>query len=174
MPAPSLRRLAACLVCSSLWLAACTGSRPEPTLEERFGSAPDSLGDGSERLEIVAADSARAYFYAPAILESIVVRSARMTVADTARGVPVEVLIKGALPDACAELHRVTQQRTAHLVDVTLTMRRPQGAVCATVVRPYRFYVLLDGTYTPGPYTLTVNGTVKPFEILAPEEDDDE
>ena len=81
---------------------------------------------------------------------------------------PVEVLIKGALPDACAELHRVTQQRTARLIDIQLTMRRPQGAVCATVVRPYRFYVLLDGLYEPGPYTLSVNGVVKPFEILAP------
>ncbi len=156
------------LLCCGL-LAACSASRTAPPPEERFGAQPDSLSDGSERIDISEADSARAYFYAPAILETIVVRPAPAG-GDSSRAVPVEVLIKGALPDACAELHRVTQQRTVRLVDIQLTMRRPQGAVCATVVRPYRFYVLLDGVYEPGPYTLTVNGVVKPFEILAPDD----
>lgn len=131
---------------------------------------PDSLGDGSRRIEIAAADSLRDYFYAPAILETIVVRPApyRGTEADSS-GVPVEVLIKGALPDACAELHRVSQVRAARLISIDLTMRRLRSDVCATVVRPYRFYVLLDGLYGPGAYSLSVNGTVKPFEIRAPE-----
>ncbi len=150
-------------------LAACGGSRAP--LEERFGVRPDSLDDGSERIDVVARDSGRVYFYAPAILESISVRAAPMP-GDSAVAVPVEVLIKGALPDACAQLDRVTQRRVARLIDLDVTMRRPQGAVCATVVRPYRFYVLLDGVYEPGPYTLQVNGVVKPFEIRAGREVD--
>lgn len=163
-----MRSRTACITLFCLLLAACSTSRVPAPVEERFGSQPDSLSDGSERIEIMQADSAQLYFYAPAILETIVVRAAPMrSPADTTQGVPVEVLIKGALPDACAELHRVTQRRTVQLIDVELTMRRPQGAVCATVVRPYRFYVLLDGLYAPGPYTLTVNGIVKPFEIRA-------
>ena len=82
--------------------------------------------------------------------------------ADSAR---VDVLIRGSFPDACYELSGVTQSRVARLIDVTLTVRRPQGAFCATVVRPYRFYLELDGRFAPGPYTLTVNGTVAPFEV---------
>lgn len=165
-------RLALAPLLFSLALAACSGMRRDTPPEERFGVRPDSLDDGSERLEVTPPDSARDYFYAPAILESIVVRPAPFPDADTLETVPVEVLIKGALPDACTELHRVTQERIARLVRVELTMRRPRGAVCATVVRPYRFYLLLDDRYAPGAYSLTVNGTAKPFEIQAPRDDD--
>ena len=78
---------------------------------------------------------------------------------------PVEVLIKGALPDACAALDEAEQARVVNLIDVTLTMRRPRGALCAQVVRPFRFYLPLDGTFPPGSYTLKVNGAAYPFRI---------
>lgn len=165
-----MRALALVLLAATL--AACSGMRQEVPAEERFGVRPDSLDDGSERLDIAAPDSAQDYFYALAILESVSVRHAPFPEADSAQGVPVEVLVKGALPDACTELHRVSQERTARLISVELTMRRPRGAVCATVVRPYRFYLLLDGTYAPGAYSLSVNGTAKPFEIRPPRDDD--
>ncbi len=167
-----MRRSLPLIAFAGVLLAACSGMRRDVPLEERFGVRPDSLDDGSERMDVTAPDSARDYFYAPAILETVVVRTGPFDVAaDTSGGVPVEVLIKGALPDACSELHRVTQERVARLVDIQLTMRRPQGAVCATVVRPYRFYVLLDGLYEPGAYALQVNGTSKPFEVHAPRTD---
>ena len=80
--------------------------------------------------------------------------------------VPVEVLVKGALPDACSALNAVTQEQTGHFVTMTLTMRQPRGAVCAQVVRPFRFYVRLDGLFAPGSYTLRLNGRVTPFQVL--------
>ena len=36
-------------------------------------------------------------------------------------------------------------------------MRRPNGTVCASVMRPYRFYVLLEGNFDDGNYALKVN-----------------
>jgi hypothetical protein len=77
----------------------------------------------------------------------------------------VEVLVKGALPDACSALDAVTQRQTGHFVTLALTMRQPRGAVCAQVVRPYRFYVRLDSLFEAGSYTLTLNGRTVPFQI---------
>ena len=107
---------------------------------------------------------ALAYLVTPAVLDSVAVRPAQR-VAPPGEAVPVEILVKGALPDACSELGEATQTRAMNLIDVTLTMRRPRGAACAQVVRPFRFYLPLDGTFPPGSYTLKVNGAAYPFRI---------
>lgn len=165
---PAVAGLIVCML-----LAACAGSQPGASPDGLYGERPETVADGSVRLDLVPPDSMRDYFFAPAILEEIVVRTAPMPPADTARGTRVDLVIKGSLPDACAELHDVSQQRTARLIDIALRMRRPQGAVCATVVRPYRYYLELEGTYKPGPYTLNVNGVLRPFEIRPPDATDE-
>lgn len=150
--------------------AACSGPRPDRVPpEQRYGAElPDD--PDVETLRIVPPDSLQEYLTAPAYIEAIIVRPAPfLTPADTVEGVPLEVLIKGTLPDACAELSNVTQARAARYVDLTLTMRRPRGAFCAAVVRPYRFFITLDGRFRPGAHVLTVNGTQRPFEIDAPD-----
>ena len=124
------------------------------------GVAPD----GRETVLLTPPDSAEAYLVVPAVLDSVAVRPARRE-APPGEAVPVEVLIKGALPDACSALNDATQSRAANLLDVTLTMRRPRGALCAQVVRPFRFYLPLDGLFPPGSYTLKVNGAAYPFRI---------
>ena len=143
--------------------------RPKKTPDQRFGTVvlPESSED-PDVLTVLPADSSRAYFYTDAVVTSV---NARVETPERGGAAPrtdsarVEVLVRGSFPDACYELSGVAQNRIARLIDVTLTARRPQGAFCATVVRPYRFYLLLDGLYAPGPYTLTVNGTVAPFEV---------
>ena len=111
-------------------------------------------------------DSTGSYLTLPAILDSVSVRPA-VTAAVPGTPVEVEVLVKGTLPDACTTLDAATQSRVGHLVTATLTMRQPHGALCAQVVRPFRFYMPLEGTYEPGHYTLTLNGTAYPFRIRA-------
>lgn len=135
--------------------------------DERFGHRVEGRDDeGRETLVIVPPDSELTYRTMPAVFESVTVRpSAR----DAERGdVAVELLIKGAFPDACTELHDVRQERTGNLVAVSLEMRRPEGAMCATVLRPYRFYLALDGRFAPGSYSLVLNGESHPFEIAEP------
>ena len=152
-------------------LAACGGGR-RTTADDRYGDRRDGWGpDGRETLLIVPADSARVFVY-PAVVDSVAVRPAQTSVAAGER-VPVEVLVKGAMPDACSALDAVTQSQTGHFVTMTLTMRQPRGAVCAQVVRPFRFYVRLDSLFAPGSYTLALNGRVTPFRIreAAPRED---
>ncbi len=163
---------------ASLWMltalalaaaAGCAGSeesRKPP--DQRYGHRYEGrAGDGRRTLVVTPPDSAVRHFVYPAPIGEVIVRHAEppeAADADTAR-VPVELLIKGTLPDACMSLSGATQQRRGHLVEVALQMRRPRGVVCEPVLRPYRFYLPLDGRYEAGPYTLKVNDVVYPFSL---------
>ena len=156
-----------------LTLTACTGPRisgneePDRRFGHRFeGQAPD----GRRTITIAAPpEGTPSYTYLPATFESVTIRPAPLTAASDS--VEVEVLVKGALPDACIELHAFGQERTGNLVDGTLQMRRPEGTTCVSVSRPYRLYLMLEGVYGQGNYTLTLNGRAVPFEIRWYEEE---
>lgn len=140
------------------------GGTPNP--EARFGHRPDAAvtDDGRETVLIAPAADSAAYLAFPAFVDSVAVRAERPVLAP-GETTPVEVLVKGALPDACAELAGVRQSRSGAYVTVTLDMRTPRGRVCAAVARPYRFYLPLDGTFDAGSYVLTLNGAAHPFQI---------
>lgn len=158
----------------ALGLAGCATSRSaEPVPDDRFGDRSADPDDARRTMVISPADSAQTYFYYPAVFDSVHIRPAEFDPARPAaeQQVPVEVLIKGALPDACTALHDIEQRRTGHIVEVDLEMRRPSRAVCARVLRPYRFYLLLEGRYGVGAYTLKINDQVYAFEVQLPRGD---
>ena len=147
-------------------IAACAGPSAggnDNRDRDRFGYRVGSDPDRETVLLRPVTDSTRYLLY-PAVVDSIGVRPAGRPAAGDA--VAVEVLIQGALPDACAELTGVQQQREGQYVTVQLLMRQPRETVCAAVVRPFRFYLMLDEPYEVGSYVLTLNGTVKPFQVL--------
>lgn len=153
-------------------VAACMGSRDvdvEP--DERFGHRFEESGpEGRRTIAILPPDSGASYFYYPAFFDTVHVRPASFTSPLAANGeVPVEVLVKGSLPDGCTELHDVTQERFGHIIHINIDMRRPQGSVCTRVMRPFRFYLRLQGMYEPGSYTLKLNKRIFPFSVKAPE-----
>lgn len=153
------------LVLSAL-LAACATTGPAPDPDATFGHRVDGDDqDGRTTILIAPADADVEYRFFEAAYESVTIRPDLVTAANQAAGVPVEVLIKGAFPDACSELHEVEQQRAGNLVLVTLTMRRPQGSVCASVLRPYRYYLDLEGTFQPGSYSLRLNDDTHAFVV---------
>lgn len=140
--------------------------------DEQYGHRHEGgTPGGRETIVITPPESDEAYFYYPAVIDSVHVRPApfRPGAPADAQEVEVEVLIKGAFPDACTELHAVEQTRTGRLLEVTLETRRPRGAVCARAKRPYRFYMLLDGLYGLGSYTLRLNNEAYPFQVRAPQ-----
>ncbi len=149
---------------AALLLGGCglLGGSKDP--DAQFGHRrSEETPEDPEILSVAPRDTTRAFFYTDAPVVEVVPR-----VGTGENGLyPVEVFVRGAFPDACYELHAVTQRRSAQLVDVKLTARRPQGAFCATVVRPFRFYLLLDEKLPAGPYLFTVNGKEVPFEIHA-------
>jgi hypothetical protein len=134
---------------------------PDDQFGHRYGGvAPD----GRETVLLEPGDSAISYVTLPAILDSVAVRP-QVAAAPAGTAVPVEVLVKGTLPDGCTTLDVATQSRVGHLITASLTMRQPHGALCAQVVRPFRFYLPLEGTFEPGHYTFTLNGVAHPFRI---------
>lgn len=128
------------------------------------GAALGDEDDGRETVLIRPADGDTRYLVYPAILDDVFVRPSQAA-AGAGTEVGVEVLLKGTLPDACSELDAARQSRAGNFVTVDLTMRTPRGAVCAQVTRPFRFYIVLEGGFEPGHYTLTLNGTAHPFRI---------
>lgn len=154
-----------------LLLAACAaGNRtpiaavPDAQFGHRYeGTAPD----GRTTMPLATADARRQWLYFPAPLDSVQARYAPFS--ETQNEVPVEVLFKGAFPDRCMEFARAEQHRTGNIITIDLVARRAQGALCAAAIRPFRFYLPLEGTYAPGQYTLRVNGLAHPFEIRRPE-----
>ncbi len=159
-----MSRIALLLVTTSIGFTACGGSAETAEPVDTFGHRWDNRDDeGRETLLLAPVDSTMEFFTYPAVV---------MEVEHRAGGVgpggrrPVELLLKGALPDACTTLHNVAQRQYGNTIEVTFDMRRPKGAVCARVVRPYRFYYVLENPLAPGPYTLKLNDAVHPFEVF--------
>lgn len=153
-----------------VFLGGCAVLKPAaPEPEDSFGHRVDGqTEDGRTTIAITPAREDVEYRLFDASYDNVTIRPAEVTAANRASGVEVEVLIKGAFPDSCSELHEVKQQRAGNLVLVTLTMRRPQGSVCASVLRPYRYYLDLDGVFTPGPYSMRLNDLSHPFVVRPP------
>lgn len=137
----------------------------------QFGHRTANGADGRRLVvELAPPDSTRPHFEYPAIYDSVYVRVAPFDASRSAdvQQVPVEVLVKGSLPDVCTELHELRQRRIGHLVEVALRMQRPIGAVCRLISQPYRYYFTLEGEYGPGAYVLKLNGRIHTFTVRAP------
>lgn len=157
------------LVLLAGWVFTACGSirTPERPLDEKFGHRYEGRAtDGRETIVVTSRDENVEYVYYPAAYDTVHIRQAAPA-SPMDEATRVEVLIKGAFPDACTELHSVAQERAEHILTVTLEMRRPRGVLCASVVRPYRFYVELEGLYEPGHYSLRINNASHPF-VVAP------
>lgn len=155
----------------TLVVSACAGSRDvERPPDDRFGHRFEEEGpEGRRTIAILPPDSAVTYFYYPVVVDTVHIRPATFELGSVGGGdVPVEVLVKGSLPDGCTELHDVSQERFGHIIHMDVRMRRPQGAVCTRVNRPYRFYVRLEGLYEEGHYTLKLNERVFTFSVRLP------
>ena len=135
---------------------------PDDQFGHRFAGQAD---DGRRTIVIAPADESRTYNIFPATYETVNVRIAPITDQNASTGVPVELLIKGAFPDACTTLHDVIQERAGNIINITLEMRRPRGAICATVLRPYRFYLALEGFFMEGSYSVLLNDRSHPFAV---------
>ena len=152
----------------TLLLSGCALLQPVSDVEDEFGHRIEGVSvDGRQTIAISPPDEGTTYRFFDASYESVTIRPGVVTTENEAEGVPVEVLIKGAFPDSCSELHEVEQQRAGNLYLVTLTMRRPEGAICASVLRPYRYYLDLDGTSKPGSYSMKLNEKSHSFVVRA-------
>jgi hypothetical protein len=78
-------------------------------------------------------------------------------------------VVHGFLPDACTELDRVERMPAGpDALEITLTTRRPFGAMCAQVLQPFTRRIELSVFRTPVIYTVTVNGVTTSAPIHPP------
>ena len=161
----------ACVIILVCIVAGCSSTQALPEPDEQFGHRyEDPAPDGTRVIEVMPPEEGQRFQYFSATFESVIVRSSTfdLETPQDAQKVQVEALIKGALPDGCMQLHSFSQERTGNVITATLQMRRPRGAVCTSAERPYRFYVVLDGDYEEGSYTLRLNGKAIPFQVNRP------
>ena len=145
---------------------ACSGSNvtvssdPDRQFGHRYEGVPP---DGYNVVTISVPEEELDFTYFPATFDHVIVRPELIRLEQDT--VEVEILVKGSLPDACMELHAFDQKRAGNLITATLQMRRPASRVCATVRRPYRLYLILEGGFTQGNYSLNLNDEVVPFTV---------
>ncbi|TDI77543.1 MAG: hypothetical protein E2O84_00845 [Bacteroidetes bacterium] len=146
------------LVVSSGCMSANSGGG---NVESGFGNRETDGEGGRSTIVITSVPNVNEYVVSPVPFESADIR-----VGTRENGTaPVEILVKGAFPDSCTELHGANQTRTNSEVIVNIQARRPVNAVCASVMRPYRFYLTIDGTFESGRYTLDLNGVRQVFVV---------
>ena len=167
--------LAGLLILAGLIASGCLGSKPPPAPppEERYGHRYEDEGpEGRRTFTITPPEPNTTYFYYPLAFDSVHVRPAPFDPARPAEGqrVPVELLITGSLPNSCSVVHDVEQERAGHIINVDMQLRRPQGVLCTSIEAPYRFYVMLEGRYGVGNYTLKINDRAYAFVIKVPEQ----
>lgn len=147
-------------------LTGCTHSE-RATSDNMAATGPlfDDLDeDGRETvlIEPVDEEGLEAFDVRPAVFDTALIRVDPNRVDGAAN---VEVLLKGSFPDACFQLHELDQRPSRSGQVIVLTMRRPTDAICAQVVRPYRFFFTLDRRITPGRYDLQINEESFAFEV---------
>lgn len=161
-----MRLLPAAVVCLAGLSSGCfLVPRPRLSPEQRFGYRPPARTAQEATIWTVTPPTpGRMYFYFDVPVSTVVVRVEPRTSAPS-EAARVELLVQGSVPNDCYELESVAEARHGHFVDLTMRMRRPQGVPCRTVERYYAYYRILEGTFLPGPYVFTVNGTERPYEI---------
>ncbi len=165
---PAIRTLFGGTLVGLFILTGCTtlpDARSPASPDEQFGHRYDETSpEGRETALIRSPEQDVDYDVYPATFDSVHVRVAGVD-QRTETGYPVDVLVKGAFPDGCLELHELVQDMTPTKTEVSLSMRRTRGAICTQVVRPYRFYFTLEGMYPEGEHLITLNGREVPFQI---------
>ena len=156
-----------CLALLLPFVASCGGTSNSASTGGTDDSAVDRFSDlvDDERETVMittAEESAGEFSMSPAVFDTVIVRSVPATGSEARI---VEVLLKGYFPDGCSELHDLTQANTEGGQTATLTMRRPQSAICTQVIRPYRFFFELEERFQPGEHTLTVNDKAFRFTV---------
>jgi hypothetical protein len=103
---------------------------------------------------------------APSQLESPVQGNVNVTHAQVfIKDGRVQALVQGELGDGCTSLQPIRQRRTANTIDITVTFRR-EGEVCTMIMQFVNEWVVLDGSFTPGEYTVRANAVVTNFRLI--------
>jgi hypothetical protein len=154
-----------------LWVlvAGCAGPRGVEDIppELRYGHRYDDAGPHGRITKFVQPPTAENYFTYPVSVDSVSVRYGQFVhgVDPEIQRVAADVVLMSAFPEDCYELHSLEQRRTGHIIEIEFLMRKPRDVVCNRVRIPFRHYLVLDGSFRPGHYTMKINQRILPFQI---------
>jgi hypothetical protein len=82
------------------------------------------------------------------------------------RSIPPQVFVRvdGVVLNGCTYLDAVRQHRDGNVVTVTIPTHTT-AAVCTMIARLVDQTIRLEGQFTPGSYTVNVNGVVENFRV---------
>lgn len=153
----------------ALLLSGCAGSRGVDDIppDLRYGHRFEDVGPHGRITKYITEPSSPEFFTYPVTVDSVTIRHGLFVhgVDPDIQRVAVDVVFMSAFPEDCYELHSVEQRRVGHLIDVDFLMRKPRDVVCNRVRIPFRHYFVLEGSFRPGHYTMSINGRVLPFQV---------
>ncbi len=71
----------------------------------------------------------------------------------------VQARITGYLSDGCTTFAGISQQREGHVITITVKAVHSGAEICTAIAPMLDQSVMLEGSFTPGQYTVIVNGT---------------
>ena len=71
----------------------------------------------------------------------------------------VQAHITGYLADGCTTFAGISQQREGHVITITVKAVHSGAEICTAIAPMLDQSVMLEGSFTPGQYTVIVNGT---------------
>ncbi len=69
----------------------------------------------------------------------------------------INLEVEGEHPDGCEYPVIVGQTRRDNTIDLEVYREVPADVVCPMILKPYRDSISLEGSFTPGEYTINVN-----------------
>jgi hypothetical protein len=150
-------------------LAGCAGPRGVEDVppDLRYGHRFSDEGPHGRITLPITPPTVAEYFTYPVHVDTVSVRYGQFVhgVDPDIQRVAADVVLKGAFPEDCYELHALDQRRVGHIIEVEFLMRKPRDVVCNRVRIPFRHYFVLEGSFRPGHYTMKINDRVTPFQI---------
>jgi hypothetical protein len=123
-----------------------------------FSAAACASGDTSNgRLDVPTAPSVPG----SAVEGQVNVTRVRVFIKD---GRP-QAFVQGEIGDGCTTFTGVTQRRSGNTIEISATSRR-QGEVCTMIMQLMNEWVVLDGSFGPGDYTVRANARTLSFRLV--------
>jgi hypothetical protein len=126
----------------------------EPTIEPNFPVSSDDTQIPAEEVPPIEG----AVTYAEAVVESIQILMLESF------PLQVHVAVQGSLPDSCARIYEITQDRDGNTFNVLIMTISPIDQECTDAEVPFQENIPLDVYGLPaGTYTVNVNGMTDTF-----------
>ena len=77
----------------------------------------------------------------------------------------ISLEVSGEHPDGCEYPVLVDQSRDGNTVNIEIYREVPADVFCPMILKPYQGTIALDGDFTAGAYTITVNSHKQTIEI---------